>query len=104
MDTPVVGAIVQHVCLFVYQLIVIDTVPRGYMLSNGWIICITRCQRDPTGVMWSELFYSDDGGESWGFLSRVNDYGAPCSLVIMPDGRIVASPATASCLLAFARR
>ena len=64
--------------------------PRGYMLSNGRILCITRCQRDPTGIMWSEVFYSDDGGETWGFLSRVNDYGAPCSLVVMPDGRIVA--------------
>jgi len=64
--------------------------PRGYMLPNGRILCVTRCQRDPTGVMWSELFYSDDGGDTWGFLSRVNDYGAPCNLVIMPDGRVVA--------------
>jgi len=64
--------------------------PRGYMLPSGRIICITRCQRDPRGVMWSELFHSDDGGETWGFLSRVNDYGAPCDLVVMPDGRVVA--------------
>jgi hypothetical protein len=63
--------------------------PRGYLLSSGRILCITRCQRDPTGVMWSEVFYSDDGGETWGFLSRVNDYGAPGNLVVMPDGRIV---------------
>jgi len=64
--------------------------PRAYMLSSGRILCITRCQRDPTGVMWSEVFYSDDGGDTWGFLSRVNDFGAPGNLVIMPDGRIVA--------------
>lgn len=64
--------------------------PRGYLLPNGRILCITRCQRDPTGVMWSEVFHSDDGGETWDFLSRVNDYGAPGNLVIMPDGRIVA--------------
>ncbi len=64
--------------------------PRGYMLPSGRILCVTRCQRDPTGVMWSEVFASDDGGESWAFLSRVNDYGAPCSLVVLPDGRAVA--------------
>lgn len=64
--------------------------PRGYMLPSGRILCVTRCQRDPTGVMWSEVFASDDGGESWTFLSRVNDYGAPCSLVVLPDGRVVA--------------
>jgi len=64
--------------------------PRAYMLPSGRILCITRCQRDPTGVMWSEVFYSDDGGDTWGFLSRVNDFGAPGNLVIMPDGRIVA--------------
>jgi hypothetical protein len=64
--------------------------PRGYLLPSGRILCMTRCQRDPTGVMWSEVFHSDDGGETWGFLSRVNDFGAPGNLVIMPDGRIVA--------------
>lgn len=64
--------------------------PRGYLLPNGRILCIIRCQRDPTGVMWSEVFHSDDGGDTWSFLSRVNDFGAPGNLVIMPDGRIVA--------------
>lgn len=64
--------------------------PRGYMLPSGRILCVVRCQRDPTGVMWSEVFHSDDGGETWGFLSRINDFGAPCSLVPMPDGRVVA--------------
>ncbi len=64
--------------------------PRGYMLSTGRIICVTRCQRDPTGVMWAELFYSDDGGDTWGFLSRINDFGAPASLVVLPDDRVVA--------------
>ncbi len=63
--------------------------PRGYLLPNGRILCTVRCQRDPTGVMWSEVYSSDDGGESWEFLSRINDFGAPCNLVTMPDGRIV---------------
>ena len=64
--------------------------PRGYMLPSGRIICVVRCQRDPTGTMWSEVYYSDDGGDTWGFLSRINDFGAPASLVVMPDGRVVA--------------
>jgi len=64
--------------------------PRAYLLPNGRIICTIRCQRDPTGVMWSELYHSDDGGETWAFLSRINDFGAPCVLVPMPDGRITA--------------
>jgi hypothetical protein len=63
--------------------------PRGAMLPSGRILCTVRCQRDPTGVMWTEVFHSDDGGETWAFLSRVNDFGAPGSLVVMPDGRIV---------------
>jgi hypothetical protein len=39
--------------------------------------------------MWTELFASDDGGLTWQFLSRVNDFGAPGSLVAMADGRLV---------------
>ncbi len=64
--------------------------PRGYMLPDGKIICVMRCQRDPTGVMWAEIYRSEDEGRSWYFLSRVNDFGAPASLVVMPDGRVVA--------------
>ncbi len=64
--------------------------PRGVLLADGRILCVTRCQRDPTGVMWSEVFRSDDGGETWAFLSRINDYGAPASIVALPDGRLVA--------------
>jgi hypothetical protein len=64
--------------------------PRGFMLPNGRILCTLRCQRDPRGIMWTEVYYSDDGGATWDFLSRVNDFGAPSSLVVMPDGRIVA--------------
>ena len=63
--------------------------PRGYMLPSGRILCSMRCQRDPTSVMWTELYKSDDGGQTWQFLSRVNDFGAPGSLVQMEDGRLV---------------
>ncbi|MCP5144555.1 MAG: exo-alpha-sialidase [Gammaproteobacteria bacterium] len=63
--------------------------PRAIMLPNGRILCSLRCQRDPTGDMWTEIYYSDDGGRTWGFLSRVNDFGAPGSLIRMSDGRLV---------------
>lgn len=63
--------------------------PRAIMLPSGTILCTLRCQRDPTGVMWTEIYKSDDGGRTWGFLSRVNDFGAPGSLVRMSDGRLV---------------
>lgn len=26
--------------------------PRGYTLPNGRLLCVLRCQRDPTSVMW----------------------------------------------------
>ena len=63
--------------------------PRAIMLDNGRILCSLRCQRDPQGIMWTEVYHSDDGGRTWGFLSRVNDFGSPGSLVKMSDGRIV---------------
>lgn len=63
--------------------------PRGTFLRSGRILCTLRCQRDPTGDMWTEVYKSDDGGRTWGFLSRVNDFGAPGSLVLMSDDRLV---------------
>ena len=59
------------------------------MLPSGRILCTLRSQRDPRGVMWTEVYASDDGGLTWRFLSRVNDFGAPGSLVPMSDGRLV---------------
>lgn len=62
--------------------------PRAILLPDGRILCALRCQRDPTSVFWTELFESEDGGRTWRFLSRVNDWGAPGDLVRMSDGRI----------------
>jgi hypothetical protein len=62
--------------------------PRPLLLPNGQIICSVRCQRDPTSLLWTEIFASDDGGRTWAFLSRVNDWGAPGDLTRMADGRI----------------
>jgi hypothetical protein len=63
--------------------------PRGYLLPSGRMLCVLRSQRDPRGIMWTEVYASDDGGRTWGFLSRVNDFGSPGSLVRLPDGRLV---------------
>jgi hypothetical protein len=62
--------------------------PRAILLPSGRILCSLRGQRDPTAIFWTELFASDDGGRTWAFLSRVNDWGAPGDLVRMADGRI----------------
>ncbi len=64
--------------------------PRTVELKSGRILCTLQCQRNPQGDMWSELYYSDDGGGTWGFRSRISDFGAPTSLVYMKDGRLVA--------------
>jgi len=63
--------------------------PRGIALPDGRLLASIRCQRDPTSVLWTEIFASDDGGRTWAFRSRVNDWGAPGDLVRMRDGRIV---------------
>lgn len=62
--------------------------PRPVLLPSGRIICSVRCQRDPTSIFWTEMFASDDGGRTWGFLSRVNDWGAPGDITRLADGRI----------------
>ena len=64
--------------------------PRTVQLPSGRILCTLRCQRSPQGDMWSEMYYSDDGGGTWAFRSRINDFGAPTSLVRMQDSRLVA--------------
>jgi hypothetical protein len=62
--------------------------PRGILLPGGRILASIRCQRDPTSILWTEMFQSNDGGRTWRFLSRVNDWGAPGDIVRMADGRI----------------
>lgn len=62
--------------------------PRPITLRDGRILVSVRCQRDPTGAFWTEIFESADGGRTFGFLARVNDWGAPGHLVEMHDGRI----------------
>ena len=63
--------------------------PRPIPLSDGRLIASMRSQRDPTSILWTEIFESDDGGRSWHFLSRVNDWGAPGDIIQLSDGRIL---------------
>jgi hypothetical protein len=62
--------------------------PRPIQLRDGRILVSVRCQRDPTSVLWTEVYESHDGGRTFSFLARVNDWGAPGDLVEMQDGRI----------------
>jgi hypothetical protein len=63
--------------------------PRLIELKSGRILAAIRFQREATGVIWTDIYASEDGGRSWGFLSRANDWGAPGDLVAMRDGRVV---------------
>lgn len=62
--------------------------PRPILLADGRILCSMRSQREATSVTWTEMFLSEDGGRTWSFRSRVNDWGAPGDLARMADGRI----------------
>ena len=62
---------------------------RLLALRDGRVLASLRFQRDARGIIWTDIFESDDGARSWRFLSRVNDWGAPGDIVEMSDGRIV---------------
>jgi len=63
--------------------------PRIVVLPDGRVIASLRFQRDARSVIWTEIHESLDGGRTWAFLSRVNDWGAPGDLVPMRDGRVL---------------
>ncbi|MFO7324517.1 MAG: sialidase family protein [Pseudomonadota bacterium] len=63
--------------------------PRGLVLPDGRLLCTLRIDRDWAGDMWTHLYASDDGGRTWSFLSRVNDFGAPAAPLLLSDGRLV---------------
>jgi hypothetical protein len=63
--------------------------PRLIPLADNRIVASVRFQRDARDVIWTDMFESEDGGRTWRFLSRVNDWGAPGDIVQMRDGRIV---------------
>jgi len=63
--------------------------PRPVVLKDGRVIASLRYQRDARTNIWTEIHESLDGGRTWRWLSRVNDWGAPGDLVPMADGRVV---------------
>ncbi len=63
--------------------------PRIVVLSDGRALASVRYERDPRGMFWVEIHESLDGGRTWHWLSRVNDWGAPGDLVPLADGRVV---------------
>lgn len=62
--------------------------PKLIPLADGRILCGIRYQRAADSIIWTEVHESLDGGRTWSFLSRVNDWGAPGAIVEMQDGRI----------------
>lgn len=66
--------------------------PSGVILPSGKIVCAIRCQKHRHGYsFWSDCYVSEDKGRSWRFLSRINDIGSPCHLLLLKDGRILAT-------------
>ncbi len=66
--------------------------PSGVWLDSGRMIAAVRVQMQRHAFsFWSLVYASDDGGRTWGLLSRVNDLGAPCHLLLLDDGRVAAT-------------
>lgn len=59
------------------------------LLPDGRLVAALRCQIDGRNA-WPEVFVSEDGGWTWRFLSRVNDWGGPTHLRLLRDGRLLA--------------
>ncbi len=62
--------------------------PYPIILDDGRIVAAVRRQYDGYNA-FTQLYQSSDGGRTWSFLSRVNDWGAPAALVQLPDKRLV---------------
>jgi len=56
-------------------------------LDDGTILAAARRQYDGYNAH-TTIHESTDGGRTWTFLSRANDWGAPANLLHLPDGRI----------------
>jgi len=62
--------------------------PYPLLLPSGRILAAVRRQYNGYNA-FTQVYASDDGGLSWRFLSRVNEWGAPANLVLLPSGEIV---------------
>ena len=63
--------------------------PYPLQLKSGRILAAVRRQYFNAYNAYTQVYASDDGGRTWRFFSRPNDWGAPANLVELPDGRIV---------------
>jgi len=62
--------------------------PYPLILPNGHILIAVRRQYNGYNA-FVQIYRSSDHGRTWEFLSRVNDWGAPANLLLLPDERIV---------------
>ena len=67
--------------------------PKGIMpyplqLSDGTILIAVRREYGG-GNAYTQIYASSDGGRSFHYRSRVNDWGAPANLTPLPDGRLL---------------
>jgi hypothetical protein len=66
----------------------VGILPYPLILPNGDILMAVRRQYNGYNA-YTQIYRSTDHGRTWSFLSRVNDWGAPANLIIIPDGRLV---------------
>ena len=62
--------------------------PYPCYLRDGRLLAAVRRQYDGFSA-YTQIYGSEDEGRTWHFLSRVNDWGAPASLTLLPDDRLV---------------
>ncbi|WP_135824992.1 sialidase family protein [Halorussus ruber] len=62
--------------------------PSPLVLPDGTILAAVRANPE-SDTAWTEIYQSEDKGRSWSRLSRPNDHGAPGTLTLLDDGRIL---------------
>ncbi len=75
---------------------IMGIMPHPLLRGDGTILLAVRRQYDST-TAYTEIYASETGGRTWRYRSRVNDWGAPATLVDLPDGRI-------ACVYGYRRR
>ncbi|MDW8061846.1 MAG: sialidase family protein [Nitrososphaerota archaeon] len=63
--------------------------PYPAILGDGRIVVALRVLWPDWRFQWTELYVSEDEGLTWRFISRVNRWGAPASLTLLRDGRLL---------------
>jgi hypothetical protein len=62
--------------------------PQCALLPDGTMLMSVRRQYDGYSA-YTQIYASADKGRTWKYRSRVNDWGSPASLTLLPDGRLV---------------